>query len=355
MTPDHVRGGLSSDAGATSSSISSPTAPSPMPTFSNAPSLTLSPASTTSDNLFHRPISYGLPRKWSVERVRSCGLGPGFEGDLIAEAFEAALEIGNGAALTDLVEIGVSEIAIDHAPGEHVIGGHDDLVSNGQGGTQRAATGLEAMELVPQIAAFGARRGNGGADQDCAQMHVALTGTPALLLACALIAAGANAGPGGKVVDAEEDAHVGADFGDDDRGDQPIDPGDGHQQGHFGAIGQQSFADPRVEGSNIRFDRRDAAKLHREQEAVMLFDAAGEGLNQLGALAAQLASGEGRDLLGRAAAGDKRPQHGAAGDAEDVAHHARQLDVGRLQQSQKTVAFRRLRLDALAAIAQQLA
>src|SRR3954468_11122985 len=206
MTPDHVRGGLWSDAGATSSSISSPTAPSPMPTFSNAPSLTLSPASTTSDNLFHRPISYGLPRKWSVERVRLCGFGPGFEGDLIAKAFEAALEIGNGAALPDLVEIGVSEIAIDHAPGEHVIGGHDDLVSNGQGGTQRAATGLEAMELVPQIAAFGARRGNGGADQDRAQMHVALTGTPALLLAGALVTAGANAGPGGKVVDAEEDA-----------------------------------------------------------------------------------------------------------------------------------------------------
>src|SRR4051794_15086238 len=80
-------------------------------------------------------------------------------------------------------------------------------------------------------------------------MDVALTGTPALLLPGALVAAGANAGPGGKVVDAEEDAHVGADFGDDDRGDQPIDPGNGHQQGHLGAIGQQSFADPRVEGS----------------------------------------------------------------------------------------------------------
>src|SRR3954463_6531927 len=102
MTPDHVRGGLSSDAGATSSSIISPTAPSPMPTFSNAPSLTLPPASTTSDNLFHRPFAGGLPRKWFVEHVRSCGFGPRFEGDVIAEAFEAALEIGNGAAFTDL-------------------------------------------------------------------------------------------------------------------------------------------------------------------------------------------------------------------------------------------------------------
>ena len=42
--------------------------------------------------------------------------------------------------------------AIDHASGEHVISGHDNLVSNGQGGTQGTATGLEAVELVPQIA-----------------------------------------------------------------------------------------------------------------------------------------------------------------------------------------------------------
>src|SRR3954467_8998886 len=219
----------SNDAGATSSSINSPTTPSPMPMLSPTPSLTLSPVSTTSDNSNHRPFAGGLPRKWSVERVRSCGFGLGFEGDLIAEAFEAAFKIGNNATLADLVEIGVSEIAIDYAPGEHVIGGHDNLVSNGEGGTQRAATGLEAVELVPQIAAFGARRGNSGTDQDRAQMHVALAGTPALLLARALIAAGANAGPGGKVVDAEEDAHVRADLGDDDRADQPINPGNGHQ------------------------------------------------------------------------------------------------------------------------------
>src|SRR6476661_2762196 len=96
--------------------------------------------------------THDLPRKWSVELVRLCGFGAGFEDDVIAEAFEAALEIGNSATLADLVEIGVSEIAIDHAPGEHVIGGHDNLVSNGQGGTQRAAPGFEAVEFVPQIA-----------------------------------------------------------------------------------------------------------------------------------------------------------------------------------------------------------
>src|SRR5215217_1738742 len=60
MTPDHVRGRLSSDAGVTSSSIISPTIPSPISTLSTAPFMMLSPASTTSDNLIHRRFPYGL-------------------------------------------------------------------------------------------------------------------------------------------------------------------------------------------------------------------------------------------------------------------------------------------------------
>src|SRR4051794_41663827 len=125
-----------------------------MPMLSPAPSLTPSPVSTTSGNLIHRPFAGGLPRKWSVERVRSCGFGLGFEGDLIAEAFEAAFKIGNNATLADLVEIGVSEIAIDYAPGEHVIAGHDNLVRNGEGGTQWAARRLEGVGFALAIAAF---------------------------------------------------------------------------------------------------------------------------------------------------------------------------------------------------------
>src|SRR4051795_6397840 len=58
----------SSDAGATSSTISSPTAPSPMPMLSSTPSLTLSPVSTTSDNSNHRPFAGGLLRSRSRGR-----------------------------------------------------------------------------------------------------------------------------------------------------------------------------------------------------------------------------------------------------------------------------------------------
>src|SRR5829696_3852170 len=58
----------SSDAGATSSSISSPTEPSPMPMLSPTPSLTPSPVSTTSDNSNHRPFAGGLLRSGSERR-----------------------------------------------------------------------------------------------------------------------------------------------------------------------------------------------------------------------------------------------------------------------------------------------
>ena len=106
--------------------------------------------------------------------VGSCGLGLGFEGDAIAEAFEAAFEIGDGSSLADLVEVGFSEVAIRQPFGEHVIGGEEDFMGDGEGRAHGAAAGLETVELVLEIAALGSRRGHRGADQDGAQMDVAL-------------------------------------------------------------------------------------------------------------------------------------------------------------------------------------
>ena len=85
------------------------------------------------------------------------------------------------------------------------------------------------------------------------------------------------------MVDAEEDAHVGADFGDDDRANQPIDPGNGHQQGHLGAVGPQSFPDPRVEGGSIGFDRLNAAET-RYRNAGLDLDNALPAFDQCGAV-----------------------------------------------------------------------
>ena len=88
---------------------------------------------------------------------------------------------------------------------------------------------------------------------------------------------------------------------------------------------------------------------------MMLLDPPVERQGQIGALAAQLALGEIRHRLGRGLARDQRPEHRPAGHAEDVAGDARQLDVGGLQELQEPVAFGRLALHQLAAVAQQLA
>ena len=121
--------------------------------------------------------------------LASRGLNRGFEGDAIAEAFEAAFEVGDGSGLADLVEIRFAELAIGQAFGEHVIGGDKDFVSDGERRAQGAAAGLEAVELVLEIPALGSCRGDRVADQDGAEVEVALPGPAALLPAGTLMIA----------------------------------------------------------------------------------------------------------------------------------------------------------------------
>jgi transposase len=152
----------------------------------------------------------------------------GFEDDFIAEPFEAAFEIGDGSGLADLIEVGFAEVAIGQVLGEHVIGGDEDFVGDGECGAQGAAAGLETVELVLEIAALCSRGGDRGADQYRAEVDIALSGAAALLPAGALVAARTDAGPGAQVIDAQEHAHVDADLGDEHRGDKPVDTGDLH-------------------------------------------------------------------------------------------------------------------------------
>ena len=65
-----------------------------------------------------------------------------------------------------------------------------------------AAAGLETVEFVFEVAALGPRGGDCGADQDRAEVDIALSGAAALLPAGALVAAGTDAGPGAQVMDA---------------------------------------------------------------------------------------------------------------------------------------------------------
>ena len=186
-----------------------------------------------------------------------------------------------------------------------------------------------------------------------AEVDVALPGPTALLLAGALVIAGADAGPGGQMVDAEEHAHVDADLGDQDGGDHPVDPWDQHEQGMLDTIGFELDGDAFVEGRNILFGGFEAPQLHRQQEAVVFLHPPVERQDQIGALAAQLPLGEIGHRLGRGLALDQRPEHRAAGHAENVGSDARQLDVGGFQELQEPVAFGRLALHHLAPIAEK--
>ena len=75
---------------------------------------------------------------------------------------------------------------------------------------------------------------------------------------------------------------------------------------------------------------------------MMLLHSPLERQDEIGALAAQLSFGEIGHLFNRGSALDQRLEHRPAGHAEDVAQHARQLDVGRFQKLQPPVALGRL-------------
>src|SRR5271165_1584833 len=80
-------------------------------------------------------------------KIASGDLRDWLERDVIAEAFDAALQVGDGAGLLDLIEIGFSEFMIGDALGEHVIGGNQDFVSDGEGRAHGAAAALRRWNL----------------------------------------------------------------------------------------------------------------------------------------------------------------------------------------------------------------
>ena len=116
----------------------------------------------------------------------------------------------------------------------------------------------------------------------------------------------------------------------------------------------EPFVNPQVESCDVLLDRFEPAQLGGQEEPMMLLHSPLERQDELGALATQLALGEIRHCLDRRLTLDQGPKHRPAGHAEDVAHYARQLDVGRFQELQQPVALGRLALGELPAVAQQL-
>ena len=83
----------------------------------------------------------------AATKIGSDDLRDWLERDVITKPFDSALQVGEGAGLSDLIELGFSEFMIGDALGEHVIGGDQDFVSDGEGGAQRAAAGLRRWNL----------------------------------------------------------------------------------------------------------------------------------------------------------------------------------------------------------------
>ena len=85
--------------------------------------------------------------KIASHALASRGLNRGFECDAIAEALEAAFEVGDGSGLANLVEIGFAELAIEQFLGEHVIGGDEDFVSDGERRARHRGRALRRWNL----------------------------------------------------------------------------------------------------------------------------------------------------------------------------------------------------------------
>src|SRR3954451_13315683 len=109
----------------------------------------------------------------------------GFEGDLVAEGFEAF----DGAFLDAIgvaaVEVLGAEIGVGGAAFEEVVGDDEDGVADGDDGALLAASGGEATELFGEIAALAATGGPGRLGEGGSEPGAAFAGSGASTFAAA--------------------------------------------------------------------------------------------------------------------------------------------------------------------------
>ena len=90
--------------------------------------------------------------------------------------------------------------------------------------------------------------------------------------------------------------------------------------------------DSAVEVGEVVADLVDTGEHLGEQEGVVVAEAAGEGLFEVGELSAHPSTSELREGLGVTFSGDQRSQHVAARDPEDVGGYDAELDLGVFEQ-----------------------
>jgi hypothetical protein len=106
-----------------------------------------------------------------------------------------------------------------------------------------------------------------------------------------------------------------------------------------------------LQNREISFHRLKSAQLEFQEETMVFFQLPFQGRLQFGDLLAQKPLGQLGHLLRGRFSFCQSLEHELSRDTENIAGHARQLDVGRLQQLQETVALRRLAFHQLAAVA----
>jgi len=92
-----------------------------------------------------------------------CGLGA--EHDGIAERVKVADQAFGGVMPVDAVEVVGAEVGEGDGALQHVEGGDQDLVRNGDGRPLRAHARPQPMDLVAQVCAFGSRAAHRGSDR----------------------------------------------------------------------------------------------------------------------------------------------------------------------------------------------
>jgi hypothetical protein len=130
---------------------------------------------------------------------------------------------------------------------------------------------------------------------------------------------------------AGEGGHVGAGLGDDDVGDRPAHPRDAGEQVSGGVQGVDLLLDPLLEVLDCRIVLIDSVEQKPGHEGVVLSEAAGQRLGQVGSAHLQPTSEQHQGSR----VGHPRHQCGedpAAGNPAEVGDHTGQFDLGVLEE-----------------------
>ncbi len=210
----------------------------------------------------------------------------------MSEAFELGDEPAGGAFGVALAEVVAAGLAVELTGGEHVPAGAKDGVLDGADRFAVPDSGaLAAVERL-QVGVLAAGRGHRGVLEGGVEPAAAFAGTPGALLARGAVVAGALPAPGGQVAGGGEDAHVGADLGEDVLRAAPPDAGDRAQELNRGPERGEALLDRVGEPVDLLVEEVEVGEDRSDQQRVQLIEAALERFLQRRQLPAQLALGQ---------------------------------------------------------------